>query len=95
MYFLPISLAIFLVFLLLTPFLIFILPAVAFAKLGLSPFAGLAFFFFCLIGSLINIPVYRKEPDYHEEVDDITDLFNRLFGIRVPKTKENIIALNL
>jgi uncharacterized membrane protein len=95
MYFLPISLAIFLVFLLLTPFLIFILPAVAFAKLGLSPFAGLAFFFFCLIGSLINIPVYRKEPDYHEEVDDITDLFNRLFGIRVPKTKENVIALNL
>ncbi len=95
MYFLPISLAIFLIFLLLTPFLIFILPAVAFAKLGLSPFAGLAFFWFSLIGSLINIPVYRRELEYYEEPDDITTLFNRFFGIRIPTFQEQIISLNL
>ncbi len=95
MYFLPISLAIFLIFLLLTPFLLFMLPAVAFAKLGLSPFAGLAFFFFCLAGSLINIPVYRKELDYYEEPDNTTEIFSRFFGIRVPEVHERIIALNL
>ncbi|NOZ68888.1 MAG: DUF1614 domain-containing protein [Deferribacteres bacterium] len=95
MYFLPISLAIFLIFLLITPFLLFMLPAVAFAKLGLSPVAGLVFFFFCLAGSLINIPVYRKELDYYEEPDDVTKIFSRFFGIRVPEVHERIIALNL
>ncbi len=95
MYFLPISLALFLIFLLLTPFLLFMLPAVAFAKLGLSPAAGLVFFFFCLAGSLINIPVYRKELDYYEEPDDITEVFSRFFGIRVPEVHERIIAINL
>jgi uncharacterized membrane protein len=71
------------------------MPAVAFAKLGLSPFAGLAFFWFSLIGSLINIPVYRRELEYYEEPDDITTLFNRFFGIRIPTFHEQIISLNL
>ena len=95
MHFLPISVAIFIIFFL-VPFLIFMLPAVAFAKLGLSPFAGLAFFWFSLIGSLINIPVYRKELEYYEEPDEIAAMFNRFFGIRVPVFhQEQVIALNL
>lgn len=95
MYFLPISLAIFFIFLLLTPFLIFMLPAVAFAKLGLSPVAGLVFFWFCLIGSLINIPVYKRELEVYEEPDEYTMLFNRFFGLRIPNFKNQIISLNL
>ena len=87
MYFLPISLAIFLIFLLLTPFLVFILPAVAFSKLGRSPFGGIAFYFFCLTGSLVNIPVSRSEMEQY--------FFSRFFDIRMPVVHERIIALNL
>ncbi len=95
MYFLPISLAIFFLFLLLIPFIIFMLPAVTFAKLGLSPVAGLAFFWFSLVGSLINIPVYRKELNYYEGPDDMNTLFNRFFGLRIPVfQKEQVIAVN-
>lgn len=94
MYFLPISLAIFLIFLVAVPFLIFMMPAVAFAKLGLSPFAGLAFFWFSLVGSLINIPVYRRELPYHEEPDNIATFFGQYFGVRVPTFNEQIISLN-
>lgn len=95
MYFLPISLAIFILFLLLTPFLLIILPAVAFSKLGLSPIGGIAFYFFCLMGSMINVPVYREELGYYEEANDIASLFSRFFGIRVPVIHERVIALNV
>jgi uncharacterized membrane protein len=95
MYFLPISLAIFLIFLVVIPFLIFMAPAVAFAKLGLSPLAGLAVFWFSLVGSLINIPVYRRELAYHEEPDELTTLFSRYFGVSIPAFNQQIIALNL
>jgi len=95
MHFLPISIAIFLLFIFLIPFLIFMLPAVAFAKLGLSPFAGLAFFWFSLLGSLINIPVHRRSLDYYVEPDDMTVLFNRFFGLRVPTFQDQVIALNV
>lgn len=94
MYFLPISLAIFLIFLFVIPFMIFMMPAVAFAKLGLSPFAGLVFFWLSLIGSLINIPVYRRELEYYEKPDDITTLFSQYFGVRIPAFNEQIISLN-
>jgi uncharacterized membrane protein len=95
MYFLPISLAIFLLFILLLPFLFLIMPAVAFSKLGLSPLGGIAFYFFCLVGSLINIPVYREETGYQVETDDFADFVHRLFGIRVPAVQKRIIALNV
>jgi uncharacterized membrane protein len=95
MYFLPISLAIFLIFLFLTPFLIFLLPAVAFSKLGLSPVSGIAFYFFCLMGSLINIPVSHSEMEYFEDTDEFTDIFRKFFGIRVPVVQKRIIALNV
>lgn len=95
MYFLPISLAIFLIFLFLIPFLMFMIPAVAFAKLGLSPVAGLFFFWFCLLGSLINIPVYRRDTHYPAEPDDVTMFFNRFFNVRIPHFQQQIISLNL
>lgn len=95
MYFLPVSLAIFLIFLFLIPFLIFMLPAVAFAKLGLSPAAGLLFFWFCLVGSLVNIPIYRRDTPYPAEPDEITLLFNRFFNVRIPHFQQQIISLNL
>ncbi|MCK5506035.1 MAG: DUF1614 domain-containing protein, partial [Thermodesulfovibrionia bacterium] len=69
--------------------------AVAFSKLGLSPFGGIAFYFFCLTGSLVNIPVSRSEMEQYEKADDITDFFSRFFGIRMPVVHERIIALNL
>lgn len=96
MHFLPISFAIFLLFLFVIPFIIFMMPAVAFAKLGLSPFVGLAFFWFSLIGSLVNIPIYRRELDYYEEPDEITTMFNRFFGVRLPSfQQEQVISINL
>jgi len=61
----------------------------------MSPFAGLFFFWFCLIGSLINIPIYRRQLDYYYEPDEITSLFNRFFGIRIPSFNEQIVSLNL
>jgi uncharacterized membrane protein len=95
MYFLPISIAIFLIFLFVVPFLIFMLPAVAFAKLGLSPVIGLFFFWLCLVGSLINIPVYRSESEYPAEPDDFAVLFNRFFNVRIPHFQQQVISLNL
>jgi uncharacterized membrane protein len=95
MYFLPISLAIFLMFLLVIPFLLVILPAVAFSKLGLSPLSGILFYFFCLMGSLINIPVSYREREHPEEGDELTDFFSRFFGIRIPLMHKRVIALNL
>jgi uncharacterized membrane protein len=48
------------------------------------------------MGSLINIPVYRKELDYYVEPDDITTLFNRFFGLRIPTfQQQQVISLNL
>lgn len=94
MYFLPISLALFLLFLLLIPLLLILMPAVAFAKMGLSPFAGLLFYFLCLLGSTINIPVYR-EPLPHGEVDELTAVFQQFFRIKIPAVREKVIAINL
>lgn len=96
MNFLPISLAIFLIFLLIVPFLIFMIPAVAFAKLGLSPIAGLFFFWFSLVGSMVNFPVYRRELESDGEPDEMTALFNRFFGVTLPALhREQVIAINL
>jgi uncharacterized membrane protein len=95
MYFLPISIAIFFIFILVVPFLIFMLPAVAFTKLGLSPVAGLFFFWFCLVGSLINIPVFKRELDTHYEPDEYAYMFNRFLGLKIPTFDQQIISLNL
>ncbi len=95
MFFLPISLTLFLLFILLIPVLIALAPAVAFAKLGLNPICGYVFFLLCLVGSGINIPLYREKIAYEMPRDEFTLFFQRFFGIRLPRFDERVIAINL
>ncbi|RMG71730.1 MAG: DUF1614 domain-containing protein [Nitrospirae bacterium] len=95
MFFLPISLTLFLLFILLIPVLIALAPAVAFAKLGLNPVCGYVFFLLCLLGSGINIPLYREKIAYEVAQDEFALFFNRFFGIRLPRFDERVIAINL
>jgi len=95
MYFLPVSLALFVFFLLLIPLMIVLAPAMAFAKLGLNPICGYAFFIFCLAGSGVNLPVHRRQVRYSIPVDELTVLFHRFMGIRLPVYGEQVIAVNL
>lgn len=95
MHFLPISLTLFLLFLLLIPLLFILAPAVAFTKMGLHPLFGYVFFLVCLIGGGINIPVYRNTSFRSPPVDDFTLLFHRFLGIRMPLVQEQIVAVNL
>ncbi len=65
MIYLPVSILLFLLFLLLLPF-IWIAVAldiveVAVAKLGFSPTVAFLLFIAVLIGSIINIPLYKVE----------------------------------
>ncbi|MEC4686432.1 MAG: DUF1614 domain-containing protein [Nitrospirota bacterium] len=95
MIFLPVSLMLFILFLLLIPLLFALAPALAFAKLGLSPVCGYVFFIACLLGSSINIPVHRGEVEDSIPPDDVATLFHTLMGIKVPQTAERVIAVNL
>ncbi len=93
--FLPISLALFLLFLFLIPFFFVFAPAVAFAKMGLDPFSGCVFFFFCLLGGSVNIPVIRKTGDCIPPPDDLAAFLHRYAGIRIPVCGQKILAVNL
>jgi uncharacterized membrane protein len=95
MYFLPISLALFLLFILLIPVLIAMAPAVAFAKLGLPPILGYAFFIFCLIGGGMNIPVYRKDVNEPVVLNEQSEMFRRFLGLQIPHMHERVIAINV
>jgi len=95
MYFLPISLALFLLFILLIPVLIILAPAVAFAKLGLPPILGYLFFILCLVGGGMNIPIYREEIHEPIVVDEATEMFHRFFGFRLPRVTQRILAINV
>ncbi len=95
MFFLPISITLFLLFLFLIPLLLVLAPAVAFAKLGLNPFCGYTFFILCLLGSGINIPVHREKRPYSIPFDELSLLVHRFLGIRLPRTQEQIIAVNV
>jgi uncharacterized membrane protein len=92
MWFLPISLALFLLFLVLIPVLFALAPAVAFAKLGLNPFIGYAFFFLCLLRGSINIPISREELTSREAVDDLWTHFHA-YLIRFPVIRDWIITI--
>jgi uncharacterized membrane protein len=95
MYFLPISLALFLLFLILIPVLFVLAPGVAFAKLGLPPALGFIFFISCLIGGGINLPVHRERV-VEPVPEDALALFHRLLGVRLPAAvRERIIAVNV
>lgn len=99
MFFLPFSIAVFIVLILLLPvlFVLFSVGAigVAFQKLGLSPGTGWMFFLFSLIGSAINIPIYQKcfiEPC---QESDVAFLYNFFFGMKPKYLERQVLAINL
>jgi len=65
MIFLPLSFLFLLIFILLLPFLFFLIQVgivgAAFTKLGLSPRIALIIIFLSLLGSAVNIPIMRRE----------------------------------
>lgn len=92
MFFLPIALLIFLLFILFLPVLLilvyFQVITLGFEKLGISPEATLFLLFLILIGSAINIPLTKKKLVYLVRP--------RFFGLfRVPKVEVQGIAINL
>ena len=100
MIYLPVSILLFLLFLLLLPF-IWIAVAldvveIAVAKLGFSPTVAFLLFFAVLIGSTINIPLYKVE-SVTPIVSDIQDIWLREFwGIPLHKVRQKtIVALNV
>ncbi len=100
MIYLPVSLLLFLLFLLLLPF-IWIAVAldvveVAVAKLGFSPTVAFLLFIAVLIGSTINIPLYKVE-SITPVIPDFRELWLRQFwGIPLQKVRQKtIIALNV
>ncbi len=100
MVYLPVSLLLFLLFLLLLPFiwigLALDVVEVAVAKLGFSPTVALLLFIAVLIGSTINIPLYQVE-SITPIVPDFQELWLRQFwGIPLQKIRQKtIIALNV
>ena len=100
MIYLPVSLLLFLVFLLLLPFIWVVVALdvveVAVVKLGFSPNVAFLLFATVLIGSTINIPLYRVE-SVIPIVPDFRDMWlHQFWGIPLQKTKRRIIvALNV
>jgi uncharacterized membrane protein len=100
MIYLPVTLLLFLLFLLLLPFLWFAIAIdvvqVAAAKLGFTPNIALLLLALIIFGSAINIPLYRVESE-EELIDDFVLLYQRQFwGIpfhRIQRT--TVVALNV
>jgi uncharacterized membrane protein len=98
MFFLPFSIFIFILFILFLPVIFLLIQigtiGIAFQKLGMSPYTGLMFFLFSLIGSIINIPIREKEHLVDEEIK-MPDFYKFWFGIRPRMLEKQIIALNV
>lgn len=100
MIYLPVTLFLFLVLFLLLPFLLFALAIdmveVAVAKLGFSPGITLLLLIAVIIGSTINIPLYRRESSV-AIIPDIQDLWLQQFwGIPLQRIRQKtIVALNV
>ncbi|WP_019499665.1 DUF1614 domain-containing protein [Pseudanabaena sp. PCC 6802] len=100
MIYLPVTLLLFLLFLLLLPFLWFALAIdvvqIAVAKLGFARPIGLLLLALIILGSAINIPLYRIESE-EDLIDDFVLLYRRQFlGIpfhRIQRT--TVVALNV
>jgi len=98
--YLPVSLLLFLVFLLLLPFIWFALTIdvvqTAAAKLGFSPTVALLLLILILLGSTINLPLYRIEA----RIDPVEELFafyrQQFWGIPFHRIRQTtIVALNV
>lgn len=100
MIYLPVSILLFLLFLLLLPFIWLAVALdvveVAVAKLGFSPTVALFLFIAVLIGSTINIPLYKVE-SITPVIPDFQDLWLQQFwGIPLQKVRrKTIVALNV
>lgn len=100
MIYLPVSLLLFVLFLLLLPFLWFFLAVnvvqLAVAKLGFSPGVAILLLTAVILGSTINIPLYRVESQV-DSIDDFTYFWLRQFrGIPLRKVKRStVVALNV
>jgi uncharacterized membrane protein len=95
MYYLPVSIALFFLFILLVPLLFALAPAVAFAKLGLEPVLGYVFFLLCLLGGGINIPIHRESVSSAIGPDEFSAMMQQFFGIRLPSYNQRVLAVNL
>ncbi len=100
MIYLPVTLILFLILLLLLPFIWFFLAIdvvqIAAAKLGFS--RGLALFLFLLIiiGSTINIPLYRVESQVQVPLDLHSFWLERFWGLPFQQVRQyTIVALNV
>jgi uncharacterized membrane protein len=100
MIYLPVTLLLFLLLFLIFPFIWFAVAVdvveVAVAKLGFSPDVALGLLVAVLLGSTVNIPIYRTESQV-EIVPDLESLWMRRFlGIPLPNMRrETRIALNV
>ncbi|MBW4631592.1 MAG: DUF1614 domain-containing protein [Iphinoe sp. HA4291-MV1] len=100
MIYLPVSLLLFLVLLLLLPFLWFVVAVdvveIAVTKLGFSPSIAIFLFTLVILTSTINIPLYRTESSV-TVANDFADLWLREFwGIPLRKVpRSTVIALNV
>ncbi len=100
MIYLPVSLLLFLLLVLLLPFLWLAVTVdvveVAVAKLGFSPNIAFILLLLVILGSTINIPLYRTESSV-EVADDFVDLWLREFwGIPLRKIQRStVVALNV
>ncbi|MGJ3251535.1 MAG: DUF1614 domain-containing protein [Elainellaceae cyanobacterium] len=100
MIYLPVSLVLFLLLVLVLPFLwIFLTVDIvqdAAAKLGFSPEAALLLFAAIILGGAINIPLYRVESRV-EAFDELTSFWlNQFWGIPTQCIKQStVVALNV
>jgi len=98
MFFLPFSLVIFILLILLLPALFVLFQigviGIAFQKLGMTPTTGFMFFLFSLIGSAVNIPIQEKTHSVPVEMD-IPEFYQFWFGIKPKMLEKQVIALNL
>jgi len=100
MFYLPVSILLFILLLLVFPFIWFALTLdvvqIAVAKLGFSANVALFLLAVILIGSTINIPLYEVESQV-EIIDNFSNLWVRqFFGIPLPRLRQKtIVALNV
>jgi uncharacterized membrane protein len=100
MIYLPVTLLLFLLLLLLLPFLWFAIALdvvrVAAAKLGFAPNLALLLLALIILGSAINIPLYRVESE-DEPIDGFILLYRRQFwGIPFHRIqRKTVVALNV
>lgn len=100
MFYLPVSLLLFLLLLLLLPFIWFALAVnvveLAVSKLGFSPNIAVLLLTLVILGSTINIPLYRVESPTMV-ADDFTSLWLREFrGIPLRRVQRStVVAVNV